>query len=115
MIRSGDSIENPVPGERLVFHQTSADTRGERVVFETFVRPNGFVAAAHVHPFQAGTRGAPRPGRAERTIGVDRSSPRRLAARSAQAPPRPALSLRRMSRASLRPLVGSWAHLSIAS
>jgi quercetin dioxygenase-like cupin family protein len=52
MIRSGDSIENPVTGERLVFHQTSADTRGERVVFETFVRPNGFVAAAHVHPFQ---------------------------------------------------------------
>jgi quercetin dioxygenase-like cupin family protein len=52
MIRSGDSIENPVTGERLVFHQTSADTRGERVVFETFVRPTCFVAAAHVHPFQ---------------------------------------------------------------
>jgi mannose-6-phosphate isomerase-like protein (cupin superfamily) len=52
MIRAGDSIENPVTGERLVFHQTSADTRGERVVFETVVQPDGFVAAAHVHPFQ---------------------------------------------------------------
>jgi mannose-6-phosphate isomerase-like protein (cupin superfamily) len=52
MIRAGDSIENPVTGERLIFHQTSADTRGERVVFETVVQPEGFVAAAHVHPFQ---------------------------------------------------------------
>jgi mannose-6-phosphate isomerase-like protein (cupin superfamily) len=52
MIRAGDSIENPVTGERLIFHQTSADTRGERVVFETVVQPHGFVAAAHVHPFQ---------------------------------------------------------------
>jgi quercetin dioxygenase-like cupin family protein len=52
MIRAGDSIENPVTGERLIFHQTSAETRGERVVFETVVQPHGFVAAAHVHPFQ---------------------------------------------------------------
>jgi quercetin dioxygenase-like cupin family protein len=52
MIRAGDSIENPVTGERLIFHQTSADTRGERVVFETVVQPKGFVAAAHIHPFQ---------------------------------------------------------------
>jgi mannose-6-phosphate isomerase-like protein (cupin superfamily) len=52
MIRAGDSIENPVTGERLVFHQTSSDTRGEQVIFETFVQPNGFVAAAHVHPRQ---------------------------------------------------------------
>jgi quercetin dioxygenase-like cupin family protein len=52
MIRAGDSIENPVTGERLVFHQTSSGTGGERVVFETFVQPSGFVAAAHVHPFQ---------------------------------------------------------------
>jgi mannose-6-phosphate isomerase-like protein (cupin superfamily) len=52
MIRTGDSIENPVTGELLVFHQTSADTGGERVLFETYVRPDGFVAAAHVHPKQ---------------------------------------------------------------
>jgi mannose-6-phosphate isomerase-like protein (cupin superfamily) len=52
MIRAGDSIENPVTGEQLIFHLTSADTRGERVVFETVVEPHGFVAVAHVHPFQ---------------------------------------------------------------
>jgi quercetin dioxygenase-like cupin family protein len=52
MIRAGDTIHNPVTGERLVFHQTAADTNGEAVVIETFVEPGGFVAAAHVHPSQ---------------------------------------------------------------
>jgi quercetin dioxygenase-like cupin family protein len=52
MIRAGDSIHNPVTGERIVFHQTAADTDGEAVVIETFVEPHGFVAAAHVHPSQ---------------------------------------------------------------
>jgi len=52
MIHVGDSIENPVTGERLVFRKTSHETSGEAVVIETFVQPNGFVAAAHVHPSQ---------------------------------------------------------------
>ena len=52
MIRAGDSIENPVTGERLVFRQTSRETGGEAVVIETYVKPNGFVAAAHVHAAQ---------------------------------------------------------------
>src|SRR6476659_6376139 len=52
MIRAGDSIENPVTGERIVFRQTSRETGGEAVVIETFVQPGGFVAAAHVHPSQ---------------------------------------------------------------
>ena len=52
MFHAGDQIENPVTGERLVFHETSTETGGERVVFETIVRPGGFVATAHVHPFQ---------------------------------------------------------------
>jgi len=52
MIHAGDTIENPVTGERIVFHQTSRETNGEAVVFETIVGPNGFVAAAHVHPKQ---------------------------------------------------------------
>jgi mannose-6-phosphate isomerase-like protein (cupin superfamily) len=52
MIRAGDVIENPVTGERIVFHQTARETSGEAVVFETFVQPHGFVAAAHVHPKQ---------------------------------------------------------------
>jgi quercetin dioxygenase-like cupin family protein len=53
MIRSGDTIQNPVTGESITFHQTSADTNGESVLIETVVEPDGFVAAAHVHPFQS--------------------------------------------------------------
>jgi quercetin dioxygenase-like cupin family protein len=52
MVHAGDTIENPVTGERIVFHQTSRETNGEAVVFETFVKPDGFVAAGHVHPKQ---------------------------------------------------------------
>jgi quercetin dioxygenase-like cupin family protein len=52
MIRAGETIENPVTGERLLFHATAADTNGEVVVVEVSVRPKGFVAAAHIHPFQ---------------------------------------------------------------
>jgi mannose-6-phosphate isomerase-like protein (cupin superfamily) len=52
MIHAGDVIENPVTGERLVFEKTSAETRGEYVLFECCVKPSGFVAAPHVHPFQ---------------------------------------------------------------
>ena len=84
MITSGQTLTNPVTGETLVFRTTSADTNGERVVVETFVEPNGAVAAAHVHPpggafevlggeleFRVGTqddrrearRPRPRPGR----------------------------------------------------
>lgn len=53
MIRKGDRLENPVTGEVLVFHRTAAETNGESVLVETIVRPDGFVAAAHVHPYQA--------------------------------------------------------------
>jgi quercetin dioxygenase-like cupin family protein len=53
MIRQGDRLENPVTGEVLHFHRTSAETDGESVLVETIVRPDGFVAAAHVHPHQS--------------------------------------------------------------
>jgi quercetin dioxygenase-like cupin family protein len=52
MIRSGDTIHNPITGESITFHQTSADTNGEAVVIETVVQANGAVCAAHVHPSQ---------------------------------------------------------------
>jgi len=52
MIQAGQMIENPVTGERIVFRKTSRETHGQAVVIETFVRPNGYVAAAHVHPAQ---------------------------------------------------------------
>ena len=52
MIRAGDTIDTPVTGERIVFRETSRDTNGEAVVIDCFVQPNGFVAAAHLHPNQ---------------------------------------------------------------
>jgi quercetin dioxygenase-like cupin family protein len=52
MIRPGDRLENPITGEVLVFHRTSEETGGESLLVETIVRPDGFVAAAHVHPYQ---------------------------------------------------------------
>jgi mannose-6-phosphate isomerase-like protein (cupin superfamily) len=52
MIHAGDMLENPITGERLLFRKTSSDTGGEAIVLETFVKPGGFVAAAHVHPHQ---------------------------------------------------------------
>jgi mannose-6-phosphate isomerase-like protein (cupin superfamily) len=55
MIRAGDSIVNPVTGERLVFELTSRETGGEYTRFDTYVEPGGFVASAHVHPYQMET------------------------------------------------------------
>jgi quercetin dioxygenase-like cupin family protein len=52
MITTGQTLRNRVTGETLVFRTKSGDTNGERVVVETFVEPNGAVAAAHVHPAQ---------------------------------------------------------------
>ena len=52
MIYAGDTIENPITGERIVFNKTSAETDGEAVEIEVYVRPGGVVAAAHVHPHQ---------------------------------------------------------------
>jgi quercetin dioxygenase-like cupin family protein len=75
MIRSGDTIHNPVTGERITFHQTSAETNGESVVIECTVQPHGFVAAAHVHPSQTerfnvveGTLGI-KAGKEKKTLG----------------------------------------------
>ena len=55
MIRTGDTLQNPVTGEQLHFLKTAADTDGEYVLVEVTVEPNGSVAAAHVHPYQAET------------------------------------------------------------
>ena len=75
MIRSGDTIHNPVTGERMTFHTTAADSNGEAVIVECTVRPGGFVAAAHVHPTQSerfnvieGTLGL-KVGKEKRTLG----------------------------------------------
>ena len=75
MIRTGDTIHNPVTGERITFLATSADTDAEAVVIETVVQPDGCVAAAHVHPSQSerfavksGTLGL-KTGRKKHTLG----------------------------------------------
>jgi quercetin dioxygenase-like cupin family protein len=75
MIRTGDTIHNPVTGERITFLASAADTDGEAVVIETLVQPDGFVAAAHVHPSQSerfavksGTLGL-KTGRKKHTLG----------------------------------------------
>ena len=52
MIRAGQTIENPATGERVTFRKSSADTGGKEVVIDVVVEPNGYVAAAHVHPSQ---------------------------------------------------------------
>lgn len=51
MISTGQTIENPVTGERITFHKTSRDTDGEYVLIEAAVAPGGGVAS-HVHPYQ---------------------------------------------------------------
>ena len=53
MINPGDTVVNPVTGERLTFLETSRQTDGEYCLIEATVRPNGFVAAKHVHPYQS--------------------------------------------------------------
>ena len=52
MIRTGDVIYNSITGESIRFVETAADTDGERVVIDVLVEPNGFVASAHLHPYQ---------------------------------------------------------------
>ena len=53
MINPGDTIANPVTGERMTFLKTSRQTGGEYVLVEVTVEPNGFVASPHLHPKQA--------------------------------------------------------------
>jgi quercetin dioxygenase-like cupin family protein len=52
MLRTGDTIENPITGERIVFQQTAAETNGLSTVADVYVKPGGVVASPHVHPYQ---------------------------------------------------------------
>jgi quercetin dioxygenase-like cupin family protein len=55
MIFSGDTLHNPVTGERLHFVTAAADTDGEYVMVDVDLEPKGTVAAAHYHPYQSET------------------------------------------------------------
>jgi quercetin dioxygenase-like cupin family protein len=52
MIRPGDTIENPVTGERFTFTHTAASTDGELLAFDFALKPGGKVPIPHVHPIQ---------------------------------------------------------------
>ncbi len=52
MAKAGDSIDNPVTGERIVVLQSGQETAGELFAFELSLRPHGFVNAEHIHPKQ---------------------------------------------------------------
>jgi quercetin dioxygenase-like cupin family protein len=52
MAYAGQTIQNPVSGERIHFIRTAADTDGELLEFELELTPDGHVPGAHVHPEQ---------------------------------------------------------------
>ena len=51
MAKAGDTIRNPLTGERITFLQTTRDTSGELLRFEYLIPP-GFSIPEHVHPRQ---------------------------------------------------------------
>ena len=51
-ILPGQTLENPVTGERFTFTDTAASTNGELLAFELALRPGGAVPIPHVHPIQ---------------------------------------------------------------
>ena len=52
MIAPGQTLENPVTGERFTFTDTAASTGGELLAFDFGLRPGGAVPIPHVHPVQ---------------------------------------------------------------
>lgn len=52
MITPGQTLENPVTGERFTFTHTAATTGGELLAFELALRPGASVPIPHVHPIQ---------------------------------------------------------------
>jgi quercetin dioxygenase-like cupin family protein len=52
MITPGQTLENPVTGERFTFTHTAGSTGGELLAFDFALRPGGAVPIPHVHPIQ---------------------------------------------------------------
>jgi quercetin dioxygenase-like cupin family protein len=52
MITPGQTLENPVTGERFTFTATAGSTGGELLAFDFALRPGGAVPIPHVHPIQ---------------------------------------------------------------
>ena len=54
MATAGQTFQNPVTGERMVFNQTAHETNGTVLDIEFFVQPNaGKSLTAHFHPYFA--------------------------------------------------------------
>jgi quercetin dioxygenase-like cupin family protein len=51
-IQPGQTLANPVTGERFTFTHTAATTDGELLAFDFALRPGGAVPMPHVHPIQ---------------------------------------------------------------
>src|SRR3712207_909537 len=49
---AGQTLENPVTGERITFRKTAAETNGEYVEIDLVLAPDGAVPGTHVHPKQ---------------------------------------------------------------
>jgi mannose-6-phosphate isomerase-like protein (cupin superfamily) len=52
MAYAGQTLDNPVSGEQIVFKKTAADTDGEYLEIELRLAPDGKVPGMHVHPEQ---------------------------------------------------------------
>ena len=51
-VAPGQTLENPITGERFTLTDTAATTDGELLAFDLALRPGGAVPIAHVHPIQ---------------------------------------------------------------
>ena len=51
-VEPGQTLQNPVTGERFTFLHTAASTGGELLAFELGLKPGGAVPIPHVHPIQ---------------------------------------------------------------
>jgi mannose-6-phosphate isomerase-like protein (cupin superfamily) len=52
MAYAGQTLDNPISGERITFRKTAADTNGELLEIDLELAPDGKVPGKHVHPKQ---------------------------------------------------------------
>ena len=52
MANSGDVLEHPITGERIVIRKSARETGGALFQGDLFMAPGGFIAAEHIHPLQ---------------------------------------------------------------
>ena len=52
-VQPGQTVENPVTGERFMFTDTAASTEGQLLAFDFALRAGGAVPMPHVHPEQS--------------------------------------------------------------